>query len=90
MANILEMPITISSLKPGMSLRYIDDTLILCLYQKDIQTMLDHMNSIRSYILISVEKQVNSLAFLDVVTTHNVYCKPTFTGQYLNIDSHHP
>ena len=43
------------------------------------------------------KEQDNKLPFLDVLVTHteqgfmsSVYCKPTFTGQYLNFNSHHP
>ena len=43
------------------------------------------------------KEQDSKLPFLDVVVTHteqgfrsSVYCKPTFTGQYLNFNSHHP
>ena len=43
------------------------------------------------------KEQDNKLPFLDVLVTHreqglrsSVYRKPTFTGQYLNYNSHHP
>ena len=43
------------------------------------------------------KEQDNKLTFLDVSVTRteqgfwsSVYCKPTFTGQYLNFNSHHP
>ena len=43
------------------------------------------------------KEQDNKLPFLDVLVTRteqgfrsSVYCKPTFTGQYLNFNSHHP
>ena len=43
------------------------------------------------------KKHDNKLPFLDVLVTCTeqgfrsfVYCKPTFTGQYLNFNSHHP
>ena len=81
-----------------MWLRYVDDTFILCPHQEDIQTLLDHMNSIRPSIQFTMEKvQDNKLSFLNVLVTcteqgfrSSVYRKPTFTGQYLNFNSHHP
>ena len=56
------------------------------------------MNSIRPSIQFTIEKeQYNKLPFLDVLVTRteqgfrsSVYLKPTFTGQYLNFNSHHP
>ena len=44
-----------------------------------------------------VQEQDNKLPFLDVLVTRteqgfrpSVYCKPTFTGQYLIFNCHHP
>ena len=56
------------------------------------------MNSIQAFIQFPMEKeQDNKLPFLDVLVTRkeqefrsSVYHKPTFTGQYLNFNSHHP
>ena len=56
------------------------------------------MNSIRPSIQFTMEKeQDNKLPFLDVLVTRteqgfrsSVYRKSTFTGQYLNFNSHHP
>ena len=87
-----------TSLKPSMQLRYIDDTFILWPQQEDVQILLDHVNSIRPSIQFTMEKeQDNKLPFLDVLVTYteqgfrsSVYCKPTFTTQYLNFNSHHP
>ena len=55
-------------------------------------------NSIQPSPQFIVEKeQVVKLPSLDVLVTSteqgfktSVYCKPTFTGQYLNFNSHHP
>ena len=68
------------------------------LIRKNVQTLLDHVNSIRPSKQFTMEKeQDNKLPFLDVLVTcteqgfrSSVYCKPTFTGQYLNFNSHHP
>ena len=75
-----------------MWLKYVDDTFILWPHQED------HVNSIQPSIQSTMEKeQDNKLPFLDVLVTHTeqgfrsaVYRKPTFTGQYLNFNSHHP
>ena len=92
-----EMALGSTSLKPSMWLRYVDDTFILWPHQEDVQTLLDHVNSIWPSIKFIMEKeQDNKLPFFDVLVTHreqgfksSVYCKPTFTGQYLNFNFHH-
>ena len=74
-----------------MWLRYVDDTFILW-------SLLDHVNSVLPSILFPVEKeQNNKLPFLDVIVTRtekglrsSVYHSPSFTGQYLSFNSHHP
>ena len=66
-----EMASATTSLKPSMWLRYVDDTFILWLHQEDVQTLLDHMNSIRPSIKFIMEKeQDNKLPYLDVLVTH--------------------
>ena len=86
------------SLKLSMWLRYVDDTFILWPHQEDDQTLLDHVNSMQPSIQFTMEKGGdNKLPFLDVLLTRteqnfrsSVYRKPTFTGEYLNINSHNP
>ena len=93
-----EMALGSTSLKPSMWLRYVDETFVLWPHQEDVQALLDHMNSVQPSIQFTMEKeQNNKLPFLDVLIAHteqgfrsSVYCKPTFTGQYLNFNSHHP
>ena len=93
-----EMTLGSTSLNPSMWLRYVDDTFILWPHQEDVQILLDHVNSIRPSIQFTMEKEKdNKLPFLDVLVTRteqgfrsSVYRKPTFTGQYLNFNSHHP
>ena len=93
-----EMALGSTSLKPSMWLRYVDDTFILWPHQEDVQILLDHVNSIRPSIQFTMEKeQDNKFPFLDVLVTRteqgyrsSVYRKPTFTGHYLNFNSHHP
>ena len=80
------------------SLRYVNDMFLLWPHQEDVQTLLDHVNSILPFIQFTMEKeQDNKLPFLDVLVIRmeqgfrpNVYSKPTFTGQYLSFNSHHP
>ena len=93
-----EMELASTSLKPTMWLRYMDDTLILSQHQEDDQILLNNLNSICLSLQFTIEKeQDNKLPFLDVLVTRteqgfrsSVYRKPTFTGQYLNFNSHHP
>ena len=93
-----EMAFGSTSLKPSTWLRYVDDSFILWPHQEDVQILLDHVNSIRPYIPFTMEKeQDNKLPFLGVLLTHreqgfrsSLYRKPTFTGQYLSFNSHHP
>ena len=97
LANIyMEYFEVIAPLKPSMWLRYVDDTFTLWPLQEDVQTLLDHINSIRPSIQFTMEKeQDNKSPFLDVLVTYteqrfrwSVNHKPTFTGQYLNFNSH--
>ena len=62
-------------------------TFILWPHQEDVQTFLDHGNSIRHLFIIEKE-QDNKSPFLDALITRieqgfmsSVYRKPTFTGQ---------
>ena len=93
-----EIVLRSTSLKPSMLFRYVDDTFILWPHQEDVQILLDNENSIRPSIQFSMKKeQDKKLPILDVLVTRteqgfqsSVYRKPTFTGQYLNFNSHHP
>ena len=93
-----EMALGSTSLKSSIWLRYVNDTFILWPHQEDVQILVDHVNSIRPSIQFTMEKeQDNKLPFLDVLVTcteqgfrSSVYCKLTFTGQYLNFNFHHP
>ena len=49
-----EMALGSTSLKPSMWLRYVDDTFILWPQQEDLQTLLDHVNSIRSSLQFTI------------------------------------
>ena len=93
-----EMVLGSTSQKPSMWLRYVDETFILWPHQKDVQILLDYVNSIRPSIQFTMEKkQVKKLTFLDILVTRteqgfmsSVYLKPTFTRQYINFNSLHP
>ena len=52
-----EMALGSTSLKPSTWLRYVDDTFVLWPHQEDVQTLLDHVNSIRSSIQFTTEKE---------------------------------
>ena len=92
------MALRSTSLEPSMWFRYVDGTFILWPHQKDVQILLDHVNSIRPSIQFTIEKEQDyKLPFLDILVTRteqgfrsSVYRKPTFTGQYLIFNSHHP
>ena len=103
MANICmeyfeEMALESISLKPTIWLRYIHNTFIIWPLQKDVQILLDDVNSIKHSIQFTIEKESNNtLPFLDVPISRteqgfktSVYCKPKFIRQYLNFNSHHP
>ena len=65
-----EMALGSTSLKPSMWLKYIDDIFILRPHQEDVQTLLDHLNSIWKSIQFTMEKdQDNKLPFLGVLVT---------------------
>ena len=86
-----EMALGSTSLKPSMWLRYVDDTFILWPHQEDVQTLIDHVNSIQPSIQYTMEKeQDNKLPVFDVLVTHteqgfrsSVYRKPTSLGSTL-------
>ena len=47
-------------------LRYVDDAFIFWPHQEDVQTLLDHVNSIWPSIQLNMEKEDNKLSFIDV------------------------
>ena len=92
-----EIALGSTSLKLSLWLRYVEDTFILWPHQ-EVRTLLDHVNSIRPSMQFTMDKkkQDNRLFFLDVLITRteqgfrsSVYRKSTFTGQYLNFNSHY-
>ena len=105
MKYIKHTAITTFHTPPSLWLKCVDDT--FCILNKDyINDFHTHLNSIRSHIQFTVEKEQNfSLPFLDVlakhggrhssITTHSflsttIYRKPTHTNRCLYYTSHHP
>ncbi|XP_055842593.1 uncharacterized protein LOC129909544 [Episyrphus balteatus] len=86
-----------SLIKPVIWKRYVDDTFCI-LNKNDVDTFLNHLNSVHSKIQFTMEiEENNTLAFLDVKVIknqdgtlgHNVYRKNTHTDRYLHAASHH-
>ena len=84
--------------KPLFYFRYVDD-IVLCIHKNNIDDTLKTFNSYDTNLEFTVERSNNnSISFLDmkiiineqrnIIT--NWYKKPTFSGRYLNYNSHHP
>ncbi|XP_062518280.1 uncharacterized protein LOC134193468 [Corticium candelabrum] len=83
---------------PRLWKRYVDD--IFCIMKKSqVNSFLQHLNSIRPSIKFSMELETNGcLPFLDTLLSRKddgylnitVYRKSTHTDRYLNFNSHHP
>ena len=83
---------------PRLWKRYVDD--IFCIMKKSqVNSFLQHLNSIRPSIKFSMELETNgSLPFLDTLLSRKddghlnitVYRKSTHTDRYLKFNSHHP
>ena len=63
-----------------------------------VETILNHINSINHEIQFTVEREINNeFPFLDVLISKKqdgnlrviIYRKPTYTNRYLNFSSHH-
>ena len=86
-----------SKFKPTFYFRYVDE-IVLCIPKNSVHT-LNTFNSYDKNLQFTVEiAQNNSINFLDIkiiinnqrqIIT-NWYRKPTFSGRYLNFNSHHP
>ena len=84
--------------RPRLWKRYVDDT--RCILRKgDLDGLLNHLNSIRPTIKITMElEEEGSLPFLDTRVTRlangkldiTVYRKKTHTDRYLHFELHHP
>nr|XP_023013846.1 uncharacterized protein LOC111503706 [Leptinotarsa decemlineata] len=83
--------------KPRDRSRNIDDTFMVWNHRNtELDTFLKHINSVKSSIAFTMEKEVpNELPFLEVGKRTDtewetpIYQKPTHTGQYMNYKSHH-
>eukprot|EP00117_Sycon_ciliatum_P005011 scpid96163/ scgid9134/ len=78
-------------------LRYVDDTFTI-IKKGELPHVLAAANAISPHIPFTVEEEKNGgVAFLDVWVQRSetnlstqVYRKPTHTGKYINVASHHP
>ena len=88
-------------MKPDIWLRYVDDTFVLWPHSRsDLNSFLDHLNSLRPSIQFTMEiEDKRKLPLLDVEVTRDaesgifqmaVYRKPTHTDRYLHYESYHP
>ena len=96
MEEIEESAISISSVRPKIWKRYVDDS--FCIIGKnDVSAFHDTLNSIDSNISFTIETECNgNISFLDTLVSRrngvivvNVYRKPTHTDRYLDFNSHH-
>ena len=78
--------------------RYVDDTFVIFQNEKESEEFLIRRSGLHSSLQFTFEKEKNnSLPFLEVHVEYTkgsyetkVYCKPTFTGQYLRWESFTP
>ena len=82
--------------KPKFYLRYVDDILAAFDNEQDSLNFLDFLSNRYPNIKFSIEKQINhSIAFLNILIlvinsqnlTLQTYCKSTYTGLFLNLNS---
>ena len=86
-----------NQVKPLMYHRYVDDCFILFRNREECNKMFNHFNTLHHSISFTMEgEDNNSLPFLDVFVKRttssqfitSIYRKRTFTGQYVNFQSH--
>ena len=87
------------SIKPTFYFRYVDD-IILCIGSNSTNHILNTFNEYDKNLQFTVElsQNKNTISFLDLkiiidnqrYLITNWYQKPTFSGRYLNYNSHHP
>ena len=80
-----------------MYFRYVDDTFVIFQHGKESEEFLIRLNGLHSSLQFTFVNQNHSFSFLDVHVEHTkgsyetkVYCKPTFTDQYLRWESFTP
>ena len=84
--------------KPEMYYRYMDDTFVVFSNEDECDLFLDSLNSLHLSLRFTFEKESNlALPFLDVLVEKSpskfitsIYWKPTFTDQYLRWNSFSP
>ena len=84
--------------KPPTYFRYVDDTFAIFDHEAEADEFLTKLNCLHPSLKFTFEKEKGKcLPFLDVYVERtdvgletNVYCKPTFTGQYLCWESFSP
>ena len=84
--------------KPEMYYRYMDDTFVVFSNEDECDLFLDSLNSLHLFLRFTFEKESNlALPFLDVLVEKSpsnfitsMYRKPTFTGHYLRWNSFSP
>jgi hypothetical protein len=86
--------------KPSNLYRYVADTFVIWPHGEELQSFLQHLNSLHPNIQFTMEiEKDDKLEFLDVLVKkkpdgslgHTVYRKPTHTDLYLHVNSeHHP
>ena len=87
-----------NTVKPGVYFRYVDDTFVIFSSELDCDCFREKLNLLHPALTFTVEKeQNNSLNFLNVLMEKegtgfltSVYRKPTFTGQYIRLNSFSP
>ena len=81
-----------------MYYRYVDDTFAVFNDEDECNEFFSHLNSLHPSLRFTFEKECNrTLPFLDVLVEKNdhefvtsIYRKPTFTGQYIRLNSFCP
>ena len=84
--------------KPGVYFRYVDNSFIIFGSELDCDHFQEKLNLLHPALKFTIEKeQSNSLHFLDVLVEKegpgfltSIYRKPTFTGQYIRLNSFSP
>ena len=84
--------------KPGVYLRYVDDSFVIFGSELDCDHFQEKLNLLHPALKFTIEKEKkNSLQFLDVLVGKegtgfltSIYRKPTFTGQYIRWNSFSP
>ena len=93
-----ESKLFLTTSRPEMHYRYVDDTFVVFSKEDECDLFLDSLNSLHPSLHFTFEKESNlALPFLDVFVEKSpskfitsIYWKPTFTSQYLRWNSFSP